>query len=452
MEIEKIRNFAIIAHIDHGKSTLADCFIRRCDGSVSRHASQQILDTMDIERERGITIKAQAVTLTYRPQTEPHHSSPYCLNIIDTPGHVDFSYEVDRSLSACEGALLLIDATQGVQAQSIANCCTAIDNGLEVLPVLNKIDLPGIDAKEIRQQIEDLIGIDASQACLVSAKTSIGIEELLSSIIAKIPNPAGSVHAQLKALVIDSWFDTYVGVVLLVRLYEGEMRRADNIRTVACNHVRKIEEIGIFTPLRKTRERLSAGEIGYVITGLKDIRRYRVGDTLIHAQQENVTPLPGFKSIQPKVFAGIYPADADHFPLLQDTLQKLALNDPSLTFTMVSANALGLGYRCGFLGTLHMEVIIERLEREYNLTLISTAPSVTYKIHLHESDVLYINNPKDLPVATHIKKTEEPFIHATILAREKYIGDIMELCAKRRGVQVNANFTEKHAVLEYFLP
>ncbi len=429
--LSHIRNFSIIAHIDHGKSTLADRLIQRCGGLAEREMAEQVLDSMDLERERGITIKAQSVSLEYTASD----GETYLLNFIDTPGHVDFSYEVSRSLAACEGALLVVDASQGVEAQSVANCYTAIDQGLEVVPVLNKIDLPAADPDRVRQEIEDIIGIDATDALEVSAKTGQGVDELLEAIIARIPPPEGDREAPLQALIIDSWFDNYLGVVALVRVVQGELRPRQKILAMATGGVHQVDKVGIFTPKATDREVLSAGEVGFVIAGIKDIGAARVGDTFTDAANPAETPLPGFETVQPRVFAGLYPVASDDYEALRDALGKLKLNDAALHYEPETSQALGFGFRCGFLGMLHMEIVQERLEREYDLDLVTTAPTVVYEVETTKGEVLKIHNPSQLPPVNEIAEIREPIIQANILVPQTYVGDVISLCVEKRGVQ-----------------
>ena len=443
----RIRNFSIIAHIDHGKSTLADRFIELCGTLDKRKMEQQMLDSMDIERERGITIKAQAVSLEHRAAD----GQVYQLNLIDTPGHVDFSYEVSRSLSACEGALLVVDATQGVEAQSIANCYSAIEHGLEVLPVLNKIDLPAADAARAERQIADLIGLDAA-ASLVSARTGEGVPGLLERVVAEVPPPRGDAHKPLKALVMDSWFDSYVGVVVLVRIVDGRLARRDRIMAMASGAVHQVENVGVFTPARAERQALESGEVGFVIAGIKDVAAARVGDTLTLAAAPAAAPLPGFERVRPRVFAGLYPSDSDDYKELRDALDKLSLNDASLQCAPETSQALGFGFRCGFLGMLHMEVVQERLEREYGRDLVTTAPTVTYRVHLGDGDVIEVRNPDGLPEANRIERIEEPMITATILTPKEYIGAVIGLCVEKRGAHKRLQYAGAAAALEFELP
>ena len=446
--MKHIRNFSIIAHIDHGKSTLADRFIEVCGGLSARQMSNQVLDSMDIEKERGITIKAQAVALEYTSKD----GVKYLLNLIDTPGHVDFSYEVSRSLAACEGALLVVDASQGVEAQSIANCYQAVEQDLEVLPVLNKIDLPAADPQRVKQEIESLIGLDVSQTLTVSAKTGEGVDELLEDIIKKIPPPKGDPTSSLRALVIDSWFDKYVGVVLLVRILDGVLRKGDRILAMASQTKHRVENLGIFTPNSVDKECLNTGEVGFVVASIKDISAVAVGDTLTEESRPSTQPFPGFKTVSPRVFAGFYPTDSEHYKALRDAISKLALNDASFNYEPESSQALGFGFRCGFLGLLHMEVIQDRLEREYGRTLITTAPSVVYRVRFDDDSVLEVRNPNDLPSDGRGKRIEEPMINATILMPQEYIGNVMKLCLERRGTQTGTQYTGKQVAMDFLLP
>ena len=443
-----IRNFSIIAHIDHGKSTLADRFIQLCGGLEAREMEDQILDSMDIERERGITIKAQSVSLYYTARD----GQTYQLNIIDTPGHVDFSYEVSRSLTACEGALLIVDAAQGVQAQTVANCYTAAELDLEIVPVLNKIDLPAADPERVKKEIEEIIGIDASNAIEASAKTGQGIEEVLEVIVNRLPAPGGDIEAPLQALIIDSWFDNYLGTVSLVRIMEGALKPKEKIRLMAAGKEYVVDELGVFTPKRKKVSQLSVGEVGYVIAGIKEVRSARVGDTITHVSRPAKAALPGFKEIKPKVFAGLYPVDSSGYEDFRDALEKLRLNDASLNYEPETSEALGFGFRCGFLGMLHMEIIQERLEREYNIDLITTAPTVVYEVETGNGEVLRVENPAKLPPASSIKEIREPIILATILVPQDYIGAVISLCVEKRGIQKNMQYIGKQVMLAYELP
>lgn len=445
---QNIRNFSIIAHIDHGKSTLADRFIQVCGGLSDREMSAQVLDSMDLEQERGITIKAQAVSLDYKSLS----GKIYHLNFIDTPGHVDFSYEVSRSLSACEGALLVVDASQGVEAQSVANCYTAIEQELEVLPVLNKIDLPAADPERVVDEIEEIIGIEAHDAIHVSAKTGVGITEVLEQIVARIPAPGGDPAAPPKALIIDSWFDAYVGVITLVRMVEGTIDRRSKIKIMSSGRTFQADDVGVFTPKRKTLDRLCAGEVGFIIAGIKEIEAARVGDTITLSNNPAVEPLPGFKEIQPRVFAGLFPIEADDYEAFREALSKLRLNDAALHFEPETSTALGFGFRCGFLGMLHMEIVQERLEREYDLDLISTAPTVIYEILNTKGEVTYIHNPSDLPPVNVIDEIREPIIKANLLLPQDYVGEVIKLCVEKRGVQVSMQYLGRQVSMSYELP
>lgn len=446
--MKNIRNFSIIAHIDHGKSTLADRFIQICGGLSAREMSEQVLDSMDIERERGITIKAQSVTLTYRAQD----GQTYQLNFIDTPGHVDFSYEVSRSLAACEGALLVVDAAQGVEAQTVAVCYTAISQGLEVLPVLNKVDLPQADPDRVIQEIEDIIGLEAHHAIHISAKTGQGVRELLEQLVAIIPPPKGDINAPLQALIIDSWFDSYLGVVSLVRVMNGVLKAGEKIQVMSTGKTHEVNQIGVFTPKRKDTGVLHAGEVGYVVAGIKEIFGAPVGDTLTHANRPALSPLPGFQKIKPQVYAGLFPINAEDYELFREALAKLRLNDASLFYEPESSEALGFGFRCGFLGMLHMEIVQERLEREYNLDLITTAPTVIYEIVNRKGEVLHIDNPFKLPPPAEIEQMREPIVQANILVPQEYLGNVMTLCIERRGVQKNMHYAGKQVALAYEIP
>ena len=446
--MQHIRNFSIIAHIDHGKSTLADRFIQLCGGLAAREMEEQVLDSMDIERERGITIKAQSVALKYRAKD----GIEYRLNFIDTPGHVDFSYEVSRSLAACEGALLVVDASQGVEAQTVAVCYTAIDQGLEVLPVLNKIDLPQADPEQVKQEIEDIIGIEAKNALGVSAKQGRGISELLEQLIATIPPPAGDPMASLQALIIDSWFDSYLGVVSLVRVKHGVIKTGEKIKVMSTGKEHIAEQVGIFTPKRQATGCLSAGEVGYIVAGIKEIHGAPVGDTLTTAKHPASTPLPGFKKIKPQVFAGLFPINAEDYQYFREALEKLCLNDASLIYEPESSAALGFGFRCGFLGMLHMEIVQERLEREYDLDLITTAPTVIYELLNKKSEIVYIDSPAKLPDSSEIAEIREPIARANILVPQEYLGTIMQLCMERRGVQISMLYAGKQVSLVFELP
>lgn len=447
-QLDHIRNFSIIAHIDHGKSTLSDRFIQVCGGLTDREMQAQVLDSMDIERERGITIKAQSVTLDYTAR----NGETYQLNFIDTPGHVDFSYEVSRSLSACEGALLVVDAAQGVEAQSVANCYTAIEQGLEVRPVLNKMDLPQADPDRVAQEIEDIIGIDATEAVRCSAKSGLNIEDVLEDLVANIPAPEGDPDAPLQALIIDSWFDSYLGVVSLVRIKNGEIRKGDKIRLKSTGRDHGVDGVGIFTPKRKETGRLGTGEVGYIVAGIKDIHGAPVGDTIVSAKHPDTAILPGFKKVKPQVYAGLFPVSSDDFESFRDALEKLSLNDASLFFEPENSDALGFGFRCGFLGMLHMEIIQERLEREYDLDLITTAPTVIYQVLTRKGDIIEVDNPSKLPDAGTIEEMREPICEANILVPEQYLGNVIALCIEKRGVQLDMQFTGSQVALKYELP
>ena len=447
MSQNNIRNFAIVAHIDHGKSTLSDRLIEFTGGLASREMKAQVLDSMDIERERGITIKAQTVRLSYKA----NDGQVYQLNLMDTPGHVDFSYEVSRSLAACEGALVLVDATQGVQAQTLANAYLALDNDLEMLPVLNKVDLPSSDVDAVREQIADVIGLDASQALAVSGKTGAGVPELLEEIVQKLPAPRGNENAPTRALLVDSWYDSYLGVVILVRVVDGKLARGQKIKFMATGAEYVVDKIGYFTPKMFNTEELKTGEIGFIITGMKTIHDCKVGDTILDVRGGR-DALPGFKPSIPVVFSSFFPVEADDYPALRESAEKLALNDASFMFTTEKSSALGFGLRCGFLGLLHMEIISERLSREFNLTLINTVPSVLYKLYLRGGDVMDLENPADMPEPTKIERIEEPWVRATIMMPDKYMGGIMALCSERRGIQENISYVGNRAVLVYLLP
>ncbi len=447
-DLQYIRNFSIIAHIDHGKSTLADRLIQMCGGLSEREMAAQVLDSMDLERERGITIKAQSVTLNYTA----HDGHTYQLNFIDTPGHVDFSYEVSRSLAACEGALLVVDVSQGVEAQSVANCYTAIDQGLEVLPVLNKIDLPAADPDRVIKEIEEIIGIEAKDAKRVSAKTGEGIAELLEDIIHRIPPPRGNREAPLQALIIDSWFDNYLGVVSLVRVKQGILRKRQKALIMSTGRTHQIDNVGVFTPKRLDTEQLSAGEVGFVIAGIKEIDGAPVGDTITTADNPASQPLPGFKPIQPRVFAGLYPVNSEDYEDLRDALAKLRLNDAALFYEPETSQALGFGFRCGFLGMLHMEIIQERLEREYDLDLITTAPTVVFEVVTVKNEVLHIDNPAALPEPSSIQEVREPIITAHILVPQDYVGNVITLCIEKRGVQKSMQYLGNQISLAYEIP
>ena len=448
MRMQQIRNFSIIAHIDHGKSTLADRFIQLCGGLTEREMESQVLDSMDLERERGITIKAQSVCLPYKADD----GKVYTLNFIDTPGHVDFSYEVSRSLAACEGALLIVDVSQGVEAQSVANCYTAIDLDLEVLPVLNKIDLPAADPDRVKLEIEEIIGLDASAAIEISAKNGIGIEDLLEQIIEKIPPPQGSASNRTQALIIDSWFDSYVGVIILVRVMEGKISPKQKIKMMSSGREYLVDKVGVFTPKRKQTEQLQAGDVGFVIAGIKDIESAKVGDTITLARQPAENALADFKEIQPRVFAGLFPVSADDYEDCREALKKLKLNDAALQFEPETSQALGFGFRCGFLGLLHMEIVQERLEREYDLDLITTAPTVVYQVETTSGEVIEIHNPADLPPLNRINEIREPIIQANILLPEEFIGAVISLCIEKRGVHKDMQFLGNQVSLVFEIP
>jgi GTP-binding protein LepA len=445
---KNIRNFSIIAHIDHGKSTLADRFIQMCGGLADREMAEQVLDSMDIERERGITIKAQAVTLMYKAK----NGEQYQLNFIDTPGHVDFSYEVSRSLAACEGALLVVDASQGVEAQSVANCYTAIEQDLEVLPVLNKIDLPAADPDRVAEEIEEIIGIAAHDAVHCSAKTGIGVDALLEQLVERIPAPKGDANGPTEALIIDSWFDSYVGVVTLVRIVNGRIAKRDKIQMMSTGRSFQVDEVGYFTPKRLAREALECGEVGFIIAGIKEIDAAKVGDTITLASSPATKPLPGFKEVQPRVFAGLFPTSSDDYEDFRDALQKLRLNDAALVYEPEVSSALGFGFRIGFLGMLHMEIIQERLEREYDLDLITTAPTVVYEVAQTDGEVIQIHNPSELPAVNKIDEVREPIIEAHILVPKEYLGEVIKLCIDKRGVQKNMHYAGQQVQLSYEMP
>jgi len=443
-----IRNFSIIAHIDHGKSTLADRFIQHCGGLSEREMKAQVLDSMELEQERGITIKAQAVSLPYKAQD----GNTYQLNFIDTPGHVDFSYEVSRSLAACEGALLIVDASQGVEAQSVANCYTAVELGLEVLPVLNKIDLPAADPDRVANEIEEVIGIDATDPLLVSAKTGQGVVEVLEALVQYIPQPKGDPDGPLRALIIDSWFDSYVGVITLVRIFEGSIKPKQKIMSMSSGRNYQVEKLGVFTPKREETKQLETGQVGFLICGIKDISSAKVGDTLTSVDQVAEQPLAGFQEVNPNVFAGIFPVNSDDYENFRDALDKLKLNDASFSFEPETSQALGFGFRCGFLGMLHMEIIQERLEREYDLDLITTAPTVVYQIHLTNGEIIEIHNPAELPATNKVDSIHEPVIKANILVPHDYVGNVITLCIEKRGVQKNLVYHGNQVALTFELP
>ena len=446
--IDHIRNFSIIAHIDHGKSTLSDRLIQLCGGLSEREMAEQVLDSMDLERERGITIKAQSVTLRYAARD----GRSYQLNFIDTPGHVDFSYEVSRSLAACEGALLVVDAAQGVEAQSVANCYTAIDQGVEVLPVLNKVDLPQADPDQVRGEIENIIGLDAADAMLVSAKTGSGVEALLERLVSDIPAPEGDPAAPLQALIVDSWFDNYLGVVSLVRVVQGSVGKGDRILAKSVGRMHVVDDVGRFTPKRESCETLSAGEVGYVVAGIKQIQGAPVGDTLVTASAPDVAALPGFERAKPQVFAGMFPTSSDDFENFRDALAKLTLNDAALFFEPETSDALGFGFRCGFLGMLHMEIVQERLEREYDLDLVTSAPTVIYQVATKDGQTVEVDNPSRLPEPPQIAELREPIAQAHILVPQAYLGNVINLCISRRGVQRDSQFSAGQVALTYELP
>jgi GTP-binding protein LepA len=447
-ELSKIRNFSIIAHIDHGKSTLADRIIQATNAVELREMTEQMLDTMDIEKERGITIKSQTVRLKYTAKD----GIEYILNLMDTPGHVDFAYEVSRCLAACEGSLLVVDASQGVEAQTLANVYQAIDNNNEIVPVLNKIDLPAAEPERVAQQVEDMIGIDCTDALHVSAKTGIGIPDLLEAIVKRIPAPTGDANAPLKALLVDSWYDTYLGVIILVRVFQGTMKKGQKIRFMNAGVTQTVEAVGVFTPKKVSVNELTPGEVGYIQTGIKLVEECNVGDTITDEKNLASEPLPGFKPVQPVVFCGLYPTESSDFENLKESLAKLRLNDASFSFEAESSNALGFGFRCGFLGLLHLEIIQERLEREFDLDLITTAPSVVYKLKMTNGKEVEIHNPADYPDVTYIETQHEPWIHATIFVPDEYLGNVLALCTEKRGQQVNLTYVGSRALVEYKLP
>ena len=446
--MDNIRNFSIIAHIDHGKSTLADRLIQRCGGLSDREMSEQVLDSMDLERERGITIKAQTASLKYKAKD----GQIYELNLIDTPGHVDFSYEVSRSLSACEGALLVVDATQGVEAQTVANCYTAIDLGVEVVPVLNKMDLASANPDAAKEEIEDVIGIDATDAVECSAKTGMGIDDILERIVRDVPPPKGDENAPLQALIIDSWFDNYVGIVTLVRVVNGVIRPKDKVMLMASGATHLVEQVGVFTPKAQVRDCLKPGEVGFVVSGIKELKEARVGDTFTHAQNPASAPLPGFKEVKPQVFAGLYPVESNQYDALREALLKLQLNDAALQFEPEVSQALGFGFRAGFLGLLHMDIVQERLEREYDMDLITTAPSVVYEVLMTNGEVVRVENPSKLPPVDKIAEIREPIDTVTIFVPNDYVGAVMKLCQEKRGVQINMAYHGRQVHLTYELP
>jgi len=447
-DLSHIRNFSIIAHIDHGKSTLADRLIQLCGGLAERDLKEQVLDTMDIERERGITIKAQTVRLRYKAK----NGETYQLNLMDTPGHVDFAYEVSRCLAACEGSLLVVDASQGVEAQTLANVYQAIDNNHEIIPVLNKVDLPAAEPERIKEQIEDVIGLDASEAILISAKTGLGIPDVLEAIVHKLPSPKGDAAAPLKALLIDSWYDAYLGVIILVRIVDGVLKPGMKIKMMSTGAVYPVDQVGVFTPKRETLSALHPGEVGFFTAGIKAVADCNVGDTVTEDKRPALSPLPGFKSSVPVVFCGLFPADAADFETLRESLGKLRLNDASFMFEPESSAALGFGFRCGFLGLLHLEIIQERLEREFNLDLVTTAPSVIYKLFMTNGEMIELHNPADMPDVMRIAKMEEPWIKATILVPDTYLGAVLTLCTERRGIQLDLTYVGNRAMVVYRLP
>lgn len=446
--MNNIRNFSIIAHIDHGKSTLADRFIQYCGGLENREMSAQVLDSMEIEKERGITIKAQTAALNYKARD----GQTYQLNLIDTPGHVDFSYEVSRSLSACEGALLVVDASQGVEAQTVANCYTAIDLGVEVIPVLNKIDLPSAEPERVIEEIEDIIGIEAVDAVRCSAKSGVGVEDVLEEIVKKVPPPSGNTEAPLKALIIDSWFDNYVGVVMLIRMIDGTVTLKDKVRFMATGAETFVEQLGMFTPKSVQKSELKAGEVGFLITGIKELGSAKVGDTITLVREPAAEALPGFKEVQPQVFAGLYPVESHDYEALREALEKLQLNDAALRFEPEVSQALGFGFRCGFLGLLHLEIVQERLEREFDMDLITTAPTVIYEVMLKSGERIEIENPSKLPDIGSVEAIYEPIITATILVPQEYVGAVMTLCNQKRGVQKNMQYMGRQVMLTYDMP
>ena len=446
--MNNIRNFSIIAHIDHGKSTLADRIIQLCGGLSDREMESQVLDSMDLERERGITIKAQTAALSYRAR----NGEVYNLNLIDTPGHVDFSYEVSRSLSACEGALLVVDASQGVEAQTVANCYTALDLGVEVVPVLNKIDLPNADPANAIAEIEDVIGIHASDAVHCSAKTGLGVEDVLEALIKAVPPPKGDPNGPLQALIVDSWFDNYVGVVMLVRVMNGTLRQKDKILLMASGSTQQVESIGVFTPKSLQRDELSAGQVGFIISGIKELKAAKVGDTVTLANKPAAEPLPGFKEVQPQVFAGLFPVEANQYDALRDSLEKLKLNDAALQYEPEVSQALGFGFRCGFLGLLHMEIVQERLEREFDMDLITTAPTVVYEVVLADGSIIKVDNPSRMPDPSRIEEIREPIVTVNLYMPQEYVGSVITLCIQKRGVQLDMSYHGKQVKLIYEMP
>ena len=447
-EIKRIRNFSIIAHIDHGKSTIADRIIHKCGGLTDREMKQQVLDSMDIERERGITIKAQTVKLNYKAKD----GQSYKLNIIDTPGHVDFGYEVSRSLSACEGSLLIVDSTQGVEAQTLANVYQALEINHEVIPILNKIDLPASDLEKTKKEIEDVVGIETTNAIPSSGKTGEGIDDILEAIITKLPAPKGILNEKLKCLLVDSWYDSYLGVVILIRVINGKLKKGMKIKLMSNNQEHLIEKVGVFTPKPNDIEELNAGEIGFIITGIKTLSETKVGDTICDANDPIKDPLPGFKPSKPVVFCGLFPVDSSEYQKLKDGLAKLKLNDASFSYEPESSSALGLGFRCGFLGLLHLEIITERLEREFDVSLITTTPGVIYKVHTTKNKILDLQNPTNMPDPSQIEKIEEPWIKSTIITPDEYLGSIIKICQDKRGIQTNLSYSGNRAVLSYDLP
>ncbi len=448
MDQKFTRNFSIIAHVDHGKSTLADRFIQLCGGLTEREMADQVLDSMELERERGITIKAQSVALNYTALD----GETYKLNLIDTPGHVDFSYEVSRSLSAGEGALLVVDAAQGVEAQSVANCYTAVELGLEVIPVLNKIDLPSAEPDRVKQEIEDIIGIEAADAISISAKTGEGVRDILEALVKGIPSPDGNLDAPFKALIIDSWFDNYLGIVSLVRVVDGSIGKGDKVKLMASGNQHQIDQVGVFTPKREQRDRISAGEVGFLVAGIKDVHGAPVGDTITLAKDGAETPLPGFKMLQPRVFSGLFPTEAEDYPDLREALDRLQLNDAALQFEPETSEALGFGFRCGFLGLLHMDIVQERLEREYNLQLVSTAPTVIYEVEMADGQIVSLENPAKLPESNKISEIREPIIEANILVPQDYVGAVIGLCEEKRGRQKSIQYLGGQVSINYELP
>ncbi|MFH2139439.1 MAG: translation elongation factor 4 [Pseudomonadota bacterium] len=446
--MQHIRNFSIIAHIDHGKSTLADRIIHLCGGLATREMEAQVLDSMDIERERGITIKAQTAALSYKARD----GQVYNLNLIDTPGHVDFSYEVSRSLSACEGALLVVDASQGVEAQTVANCYTALDLGVEVVPVLNKIDLPSANPENAIAEIEDVIGIDAQEAVHCSAKTGLGVEDVLESLIVKVPPPKGDPAAPLQALIVDSWFDNYVGVVMLVRIINGTLKPKEKILFMATGAQHLTEHLGVFTPKSQDRDSLSAGQVGFVIAGIKELKDAKVGDTITHLAKPAASALPGFKEIQPQVFAGLFPVESNQYEALRDSLEKLKLNDSALMYEPEVSQALGFGFRCGFLGLLHMEIVQERLEREFDMDLITTAPTVIYEVVQRDGSVIMVDNPSKLPDLSKVEEIREPIVNVNLYMPQEYVGAVITLCTQKRGMQIDMSYHGKQVLLKYEMP